>query len=76
MTWFSQPLGLDLVELTEQLAHVLVADEVRGLTRRKQLDMPAQVAAVRPVAPHVGQVEHLARDAERLVRRGGLVRQP
>src|SRR3546814_3889716 len=69
-----QPFGLDLVKLSEQLAHVLVADEMGGLASRKQLDMPAGVAAIGPVAPHLGQIEHLAQDAERLVRLGGLVR--
>jgi len=36
--------------------------------------MAARIRAVRPIAPHLGQVEHLAQDAERLVRLGLLVR--
>ncbi len=36
--------------------------------------MAARIGAVRPITPHFGQVEHLAQDAERLVRLGLLVR--
>ncbi|MCM8566321.1 hypothetical protein [Thauera linaloolentis] len=36
-----QPLGVDLVELPERLAHVLVADEVGGLAVREHRKAPA-----------------------------------
>ncbi|AFJ02085.1 hypothetical protein Q7C_916 [Methylophaga frappieri] len=35
--------------------------------------MAAGIGAVRPIAPHLSQIEHLAQDAERLVRLGLLV---
>src|SRR3546814_1294787 len=68
-----KPFDLDLVELPEQLAHVVVADEMGGLAGREHRDMAARIGAVWPIAPHLRHVEHLAQDAERLVRLGLLV---
>ena len=68
-----QALGLDVLQSPKQLAHVLVADEVRGLAVGVHRDVAAGVGAVRPVAPHLGQVEHLAHHAESTVGLGGLV---
>jgi len=69
-----QSLGLQMLKMTEQLAHVLVANEVGGLAVGEHRDMPARIGAVGPVAPHLGQIEHAAHDAERAVRVGRLVR--
>ncbi|MPM86519.1 hypothetical protein SDC9_133608 [bioreactor metagenome] len=69
-----QALGLDRVKVPKQLAHVLIADEVGSLAVWVHRDVAARVGAVRPVAPYLGQVEHLAHDAESAVRLGGLVR--
>ncbi len=68
-----QAVGFQKREIPEQLAHFLVADEVGGLTVGIHGDMAARVGAVRPIAPHLGQIEHLAHDAESTVRLGRLV---
>lgn len=68
-----QPLSLDPVKLTEQFAHVLVADKVSGLAVGVHRDVTARVGAVRPMAPDLGQVEHLAHHTESAVRLGRLV---
>lgn len=70
-----QAFGFDPVELPEQLAHVHVADEVGGFARRIGRHMSAGIGTIGPIAPHLGQVEHLAQDAEDLVRFGRLVRE-
>lgn|GEM_PF-1555855 len=69
----SRAIGFQKVGIPEQLAHFLVADEVGGLAVGVHRDMAARVGAVRPIAPHFGQVEHLAHHAERAVRLGRLV---
>lgn len=47
--------------------------EVGGLVIRVPRDMAARVGTVGPIAPHFGQVEHVAHDAECPVRISGLV---
>lgn len=42
-----QPLSVDLVELSEQLAYVFIADEVDRLAGK---DMTAKIRAIRPIA--------------------------
>ncbi|HEL5054567.1 TPA: LysR family transcriptional regulator [Stenotrophomonas maltophilia] len=68
-----QLLGFDLVEMAEQLSHVLVADEVGSLAVGEHRNVAARVGAVGTIAPHPGQIEHAAHDAACPVRVGGLV---
>lgn len=69
----AQATGFQIVEVAEQLAHLVIADEVGRLTVGIHRDVAARVGAVRPVAPDLGQIEHLAHHAESAVRFGRLV---
>ena len=70
-----QPFRLQLLQMAEDPHHFLVHDEPGFLARRVHRDVAARIRAVRAVAPHFGQVEHLAQHAEGLVRLGRLVGQ-
>ena len=67
--------GLHLDELLEQLAHFLVGNQAGCLAGEIHRDVTTQVRAIRPVALQFGHVEHLAHDAEHMVRLCRLVLQ-
>lgn len=70
-----QPFGLQLVQVAVDQRQFAIHDEPGFLARREHRDMPARVRAVRAVAPHFGQIEHLAQYAECLICLGRLVRE-
>ena len=55
-----QAFGVRLIEVAIKSGQLVIGDEARALRAGVFLNVPAWVRAVRPQAPELGEVEHLA----------------
>jgi len=70
-----QTARLPLVEIGEEFAHLLIGDEARGAFLLILLNVPAGIGTIRPIAPQLGEVEHLAQQRERAISDDRTIRQ-